>query len=116
ATPGSESAEARRAKAEAIQLCLCGQEAGLLRFARNDGGGLSILRRNVFQARRMRGDVFETVLQMHALVRRRLLRRAHARAPFLRRADRPRRKAAAAVRADIAEFCLDAIGAEGALV
>src|SRR5262245_22687326 len=37
ATPGWESAEALCAKAEAIQLACCGK-AGLLRFARNDGG------------------------------------------------------------------------------
>src|SRR5215510_5385039 len=39
ATPGWESAEARRAKAEASQLSCCGK-AGLLRFARNDGGNI----------------------------------------------------------------------------
>src|SRR5258707_11348967 len=40
--------------------------------------------------------------------------RRHAGPPFLRRSDRPRRKAAAAVRADIVQLGLDAVGAERA--
>ncbi len=41
---------------------------------------------------------------------------ADARPPFGRRADRTRRKAAAAIRADIEQLRRHAIGAEGALV
>src|SRR3954467_7733921 len=64
----------------------------------------------------MRRDVLQAVLQMHPLVRRRLLGRAHARSPLLRWPDRARRKAAAAVRADVGEVRLHAVGAERAFI
>ena len=70
----------------------------------------------ISQLRRMRGDIVEAVLQMHALVRRRLLRHRHARPPFLRGPDRPRHKTAAAVRADIVQLVLDAVRAERAFI
>src|SRR5882724_7154968 len=76
----------------------------------------ALLRRNAPDPRDMRGDVIERVFQMHALVRRRLLDDACARPPFLRGADRPRRKAAAAVWADIIDLGRDAVRAEGAFV
>jgi hypothetical protein len=53
---------------------------------------------------------------MYAFVRWRIRCHAHACAPWLCRPDRPRRKTAAAVRADVEQFCLDAIGAERALI
>ena len=64
----------------------------------------------------MRGDVFKTVFQMHAFVGRRLFRKADTGPPFPRRTDRPGRKAAAAIRADIAEFGFHAAGAERAFI
>jgi hypothetical protein len=64
----------------------------------------------------MRRAVLETVFQMHPLVRRRLVHGADACPPGLGRADRPRRKAAAAVRADITELGLGAIRTERAFI
>ena len=77
---------------------------------------LTLLRRNIPYPRRMRRDIFDTEFQVHPLVRRRLLDDAHARPPLLRRPDRPRRKTAAAVRADIVKLGLDAIRAERAFI
>src|SRR4051794_27528291 len=53
---------------------------------------------------------------MHALIRWHLLHGAHARAPFAHRPDRARRKAATAVRADVEQLGLDAVGAKRAFV
>src|SRR5579864_9450362 len=53
---------------------------------------------------------------MHPLVRRYVLCDAHAGPPFPRGPDRPRCKAAAAVRADVEQFRVDAVRAEGAFV
>src|ERR1041385_125780 len=64
----------------------------------------------------MRGDVVETVFQMHARVRRRMLLYGNAGLPFLRGPDRPRRKAAAGVRAYIVQFVVDAVCTEGAFI
>ena len=64
----------------------------------------------------MRGEIVETILEMHALVRWRGSVNRCAGPPFPRRPDRPRGKSTAAVRADIAEFGLDAIGAKRALI
>src|SRR5262245_27254279 len=75
-----------------------------------------LLRPTIPQPRALRSDIIDTVLQMHPLVRRRVLHHAHARSPFLRRADRPRGKAAAAVRADVTELGLHAIRTERAFV
>src|SRR5260370_35379722 len=86
-------------------------------LARNDAGESSaLLRRNIPKPCRMRGDIVETKGQVNALVRRRSFFDRHAGPPFPCRPDRPRDKTAAAVRADIAEFALDAIRAERALV
>jgi hypothetical protein len=90
----------------------------LLRFARNDGAERvsPLLWRNVPDPRHMHGDVIKRVFQMYPLVRRRLRGNANARPPLLCGADWPRRKAAAAVRADIVDLARNAIGAEGAFV
>src|SRR3954469_19530664 len=64
----------------------------------------------------MRRDVLQAVFQMHPLVRRRLLRRAHAWSPLLRWPDRARRKTAAAVRADVGELRLHAVRTERAFI
>src|ERR1700736_6666672 len=64
----------------------------------------------------MRSDVVETMGEMDALARRRLLFDRHAGPPFLCRPDRPGDKTAAAVRAHIVELVLDAVRTEGALV
>jgi len=74
------------------------------------------LRRNILNPRALRGDFVEPILETNPLVRRRLLCGTNARPPFIRRPDRPRRKAAAAVRADIVQLVLGAVGAEGALI
>ena len=68
------------------------------------------------KSRRMRGNILDAVFQMHALVRRQLLGDAHAGPPLGRGPDRPRRKTAAAVRADIVQLVVDAIRAERAFV
>ena len=74
------------------------------------------LRRNVPDPGAMRGNIRMAEFEMHALVRRRLRFRAHAGTPWFGWPDRPRGKAAAAVRADIAEFVLDAIRTERAFI
>src|ERR1700722_4594472 len=74
------------------------------------------LRRNVLNPCALRGNLVESILETNPLVGRRLLSRRYARPPFGRGPDRPRRKTAAAVRADIVQPVLDAIGAEGALI
>ena len=51
---------------------------------------------------------------MHTLRRRRMFSHRHSGTPFLRRADRPGGKTAAAVRADIVQLALDAVHAERA--
>src|SRR6185312_14892913 len=94
---------------------------GTLRFAhptasRYDADGSPLLRWNIPQARAMRRDILDAVFQMHPLVRRQLLRHAHAGPPFGDGPDRPPLKTAAAVRADIVQLVLDAISAERAFV
>src|ERR1700692_2557152 len=85
--------------------------------SRNDGGeSLSLLRRNTAEPRRMRGNVVEVVFEVHALVRRPLLRNACAWPPFPRGPNRPGAKSAAAVRADIVQPVLDTVRAESALI
>src|SRR5579863_10282879 len=53
---------------------------------------------------------------MHALGRSRLLRQRHPRPPFARGPDRPRGKAAAAVRTDVTKLALDTVRAERTLI
>src|ERR1700761_5281285 len=60
--------------------------------------------------------IFMAVFEMDPLVRRRLGLGAHARPPLLCRADRSRRKSAAAVWADVLQFVFDTIRAERTLV
>ena len=62
------------------------------------------------------GDRLATVGETHAFCRGRPLGQRQSRPPLLRWSNRPRRKAAAAVRADIVQFRLDAIRAERAFV
>ena len=77
----------------------------MLRFARNDGRTcLSPLRRNIPNPLAVSCDIFKAIFEVHAFGRSRLIFGANARPPFLRRADRPRSKPAAAVRAHIIEF------------
>src|SRR4051812_38852251 len=78
--------------------------------------GSPLLRRNIPQPGRMRGDILKTVFQMHALVRWQLLLHAHTRPPLGSGPDRPRHKTAAAVRADVVKLVLDAIRAERAFI
>src|SRR5262245_58246973 len=79
--------------------------------------GLSpLVGRDVADLRHMGRDIVERIFQMHALVRRLMFGDADTRPPLLRGTYRPRREAAAAIRADIAELGLDAVGAEGAFV
>ena len=105
---------ARSASDEAIHLAT--RKHGLLRFARNDAERSPLLRRNIFQSRAVSSNVLQRIFQMHALVRRRVLDHAHTRPPFLRWPDRSRHEAPTAVRADVVEFCFDAIRAERAFI
>jgi hypothetical protein len=94
---------------------------GTLRFAhptasRNGLDSSPLLRRNIPQARGMCRNILDAVLQMHPLVRGQLLRHAHPRPPLGRWPDRPRRKAATAVRADVMQLVVHAIRAERAFV
>src|SRR5712664_2132375 len=75
-----------------------------------------LLRRNIANTSRMRGEIVQAVGQMHPLVRRRALLNRQSRTPFLGRPDRPRDKTAAAVRAYIAQLVLDAVRTERAFV
>src|SRR5579862_1665753 len=70
--------------------------------------------RNIPDALRVRLDVVVAVGQRHALGRRRPLGDGKPRPPFGCRADRPRLKTAAAVRADVEQYVVDAVGAEDA--
>ena len=65
---------------------------------------LPLLRRNIPNPLQMRRDIFKAVFEMHTLVGWRMLGNTYACPPFLRGADRPRDKSAAAVRAHIIEF------------
>ena len=67
-------------------------------------------------ARRVLGDVIGAVLKMMSLGSGRLPGNRQSRAPLRRRANRPRRKPAAAVRANIEKPMLRAISAERAFV
>src|SRR5579871_4525327 len=78
--------------------------------------GSPLLRRNAPDPRRMRRDVVERIFQMHPLVGRHLLDGADACPPLALRADRPRHKTAAAVRANVEEFCFRAVRTERAFV
>jgi len=100
-------------------------EPGISRFrawsfgpSRNDGDRISsaLLRRDIPKLRRVLANIVETVGQMYPLVRWRALLDRQSRPPFLRRADRPRDKTAAAVRAHIVQPVLDAVRAERAFV
>src|SRR5260221_2779717 len=75
-----------------------------------------LFRRNIPQPRRMRSHILEAVLQMHALVGRRLLVDADARPRRGHGPDRPGYKTAAAVRADVVQFVLGAVRTERAFV
>ena len=61
-------------------------------------------------------DIFKAVFEMHAFVGRRMLGDTYAWPPFLRGADRPRDKSAAAVRAHIIELFDRAVRTERAFV
>ena len=87
----------------------------LLAMTRRETGS-PLFRRNIPDARAMRGDIVESVFQMHALVRGQLFLGAHAGSPFPHRPYRPRGKSAAAVRTDIVEFALGAFSAKCAFV
>jgi len=75
-----------------------------------------LLRRNIPNPGRMRGEIVQAVGQMHALVRRWTLLDRQSGAPFLCRPDRSRDKTAAAVRAYIVQLVLDAVRTERAFV
>src|SRR5713226_8171523 len=64
----------------------------------------------------MRRYVLDTVFQMHTLVRGHLLGDADPSPPLGRGPDRPRHKTAAAVRAYIVKFGLNAVRAERAFI
>src|SRR6266404_6584931 len=72
-------------------------------------------RRNIPDTGRMRGDVVETIFEMHTLGRWWVFSDRHAGPPLGCRPDRPRHETATAVRADVVELVLDAVRAEGAL-
>src|SRR6266849_6150770 len=76
----------------------------------------ALLGRDIPKLRRMLNYIVETVGQMYPLVRWRALLDRQSRPPFLRRADRPRDKTTAAVRAHIVQLVLDAVRAERAFV
>src|SRR5882757_6107148 len=76
----------------------------------------AILGRHIPDTSRMRSDIVQAIGQMDALFRRRALLDRQSRPPFVRRPDRPWDETAAAVRAHVVEFALDAIGTECALV
>ena len=75
-----------------------------------------MFRWNIPYPRRMRGDVVVTKGQMDALARWRVLSDRHAGPPLLGWPDRTRDEAAAAVRAHIVQFVVDAVRAERALI
>ena len=87
---------------------------------RRDDGSVSraspLLRRNIPNPGRMRGEIVQAVGQMNALVRRWTLLDRQSGAPFLCRPDRPRNKTAAAVRAYVVQLVLDAVRTERAFV
>ena len=64
-----------------------------------------LLRRNIPKLRRMRRDIFETVLRCTRLSDGSRFATRHSGPPLRRRPDRPRHKTAAAVRADITRAC-----------
>ena len=65
---------------------------GTLRSAHPTVSRSPLLRRNISQSRRMRGDLLDAEFQMHPLVRWQLLGDAHAGPPLGARPDRPRDK------------------------
>src|SRR4051794_22817909 len=83
---------------------------------RRPRGCLTLLGRDVAYRRDERRQLRPVPLQVHALGGRRPLGEREPGAPLAGRAYRPRHEAAAAVRADIVQHALDAVGAEGALV
>src|SRR6266480_1715234 len=89
---------------------------GLLRFARNDGGGSALLRRNIAKLGRMLSDIVGTVFEMHTLVRRRMLFDRRAGPPLGGWPDRARDESAAAVRTDVVKLGVHAVRAEGTLI
>ena len=64
----------------------------------------------------VRRDVVQSVGKPYPLARRRALGERQPRPPFRRRPNGPLHEAAAAVRADIVQVVVDAVGTEGALV
>ena len=71
---------------------------------------------NIPKLRRMRRNIFQTVFQMDALVRRSLLDDADPGPPLGCGPDRSRCEAASAVRAYIVQFVVGTISAERAFV
>src|SRR4029077_11496491 len=71
---------------------------------------------NLSYPRYERGHILDRPFQVHPPRRRHLLLATHARPPLPRRADRAGCEPAAAIRANIMQMRLDAIGAERALV
>src|SRR5262245_21318223 len=71
---------------------------------------------DVPERRRERGDLFARIFRVPPLGRRRVVDEPGIRPPRLRRPDRPRDEAAAAIRADVPKHGGDTVGAEGAFV
>ena len=85
--------------------------------SRNDEPqALALVGRNVFDRLRMRRDIVEGIVEMHALVGWRLLGDRYARPPFPRGPDRSRRKSASAIRTYVRELVLGTVRAERALI
>ena len=76
------------ARSEATKQSIAPQAEAWIRFASlaMTSDSSPLLRRNIPQPRRMRRNILDTVLQMHALVRWQLLGDAHTRPPLGRRA------------------------------
>ena len=77
---------------------------------------LTLLRGDIPDPSRERPDVGLAERQMHPLVGRGAMRERHARLPFPLRPDGPGREPAAAVRANVPQLGVHALGAEGAFV
>lgn len=88
----------------------------LMLLAMTVGSALALLRCNVSNPRRVRRNIVETVFEVNALRRSRVLCERHPWPPFPCWPDRPRDKSAAAVRAHIAELVLDAVRTERAFI
>jgi hypothetical protein len=77
---------------------------------------LSIFRRDISNLHCVLSDVIETVREPYTFRRGGTLCERKTGPPFFRWADRPRDKAAAAIRANVAKLAFDAIGAKRAFV